>query len=135
MEELRSKMLEMVAEGELPLSAKRLINKARTEEELNAVLAKYAPEEKSAGRIAFDEYCDAKRSAEFWRKSIAELGEGTGDLLMDISTPDANIDEVRASYEAHLSEAQRRMDTVYEDAKEYARFLGVEVYRRMGFGW
>lgn len=135
MEELKKKMLEMVEEGELPLSAKRLINKAKTEEELRSVLAKYEPEQKSAGRIAFDEYCDAKRHMEFWQKSIAGLGEGTGDLLMDISTPDADLDEVRASYEAHLAEAQRRMDAVYDEAEEYAKLLGKDVYMRMGFGW
>lgn len=134
MEELKSKMLEMVEEGELPINAERLINKAQTEEDLNGILQKYMPK-KSSERIAFDEYCDASKHLDFWQKSIAELGERTGDMLMDISTPDADIENIRASYEAHAAECIQRMKAVYKEAEEYARFLGADVYRRMGFGW
>lgn len=137
MEELREKMLNMVAEGKLPINARYQIKRAETEEDLNRILARYSPKQESAGQIALREYESARESLKFWQSEIAELGEGTGDVFGDISNPDdpTDIEAAKARYEAHIAEAQKRIDAVYDEAKEYARFLGVEVYRRLGFGW
>ena len=137
MEERRLEMLNMVQEGKLPTSARYKINNARTDSDLDKILAKYAPTQGSEGQIALQEYQKACESMKFWQNAIAELGEGTGDMFADLSNLDdpADIETLRASYEAHIAEAKSRMDVVYNEAKEYARFLGVEVYRRLGFGW
>lgn len=78
-------------------------------------------------QCAFMTYRKIKSQADSICSNIASLGEGTGDLLADMSTPadPATISEHKAAMESRLAILNERMEILRPLASQYADFARV----------
>ena len=125
MEEKRRAMLDMIENGELPFGAKMQIKRAKTEADLDKIMAKYASE-LSADEVAFNEYMKALASYDVWAGELADCGESHGDVFGSISI--AQDDSDYASFcEKAMQKQVERMKELHDQVTDIAKFRGVKL--------
>lgn len=125
MEEKRRAMLDMVENGELPLGAKMQIKHAKTEADLDKIMAKHTVE-LSADEAAFNEYMKALASYDAWAGELAGCGESHGDVFGSISI--AKDDSSYASFcEKVMRKQVERMRELHDQVTDIAKFRGVKL--------